>query len=284
MTGEFSEWNEDEFGVIPLFQRMSWLVIGVALISMLTAVLTVINRKSMLPMDIEKVTTTLSLLLMVMSIGAAIFFAATMTGSLHAYHESRISDMTNTTVEMSPFVGKYSDDKVLVIDPDVHPGYVTRIEGDISATYYPGPAWFFLMIGIPAFAYATHYYQSRENAGEEETIGDFFGNLKEKLPKGDKSKDGSPAIGLGMGATSLSDKKASRQSRLSRKAKASGRGAPIGMGGHSRPGKGDGSQGPKVRGKSDPEFLRVVAEYKRFTGKTRLSSNELAKLRAMAKK
>lgn len=291
--GEFYSAEEDEHGIIPLFQRLNWMVTGVAVLSMLTAVMTVFTRRSMVPFKTDGITTGLALMVILLSLGSALYFAVSTPQTLDKYHEDRVeimlADPANRSVEFNRgFLGEHKEEQVLVLDPFYQPGYVTPVDGDISVRYYPGPSWFIMLIGLPALAYATYHFQAKENAGEDQAISNFVGDIRSRSTKDGKEVPGSSYL-PGSGGRIPDDGARGRRGR--------GRGRSRAIDAGPDPSRGSGARssrygataagpGPGVRGKgaSDPEFMKMVAQYKKFTGKQRLSSNELAKLKAMAAK
>ncbi len=280
--GEFYDADEDEHGIIPFFQRLNWMVSGVAILSMLTAVMTVFTRRSMVPFNTEGITTGLALMMILLSIGTALYCATAIPQSVDKYHEDRVEillDDQNRTVNFDrSLFGTHDEKQVLVLDPYYEPGYVTPVDGEIHCSYYPGPAWFIMLIILPAMALAAYHYQAKENAGEDQAISNFMGDVRSKFPK--EEKEPKRPAPMDLRDPTLDEGARGRRGRGRGRARA----GPSAGGSRYRPaGPYD---GPGVRGKgaADPEFMKLVAQYKKFTGKQRLSSNELAKLKAMAAK
>ena len=284
-AGEFFDSEEDEHGVIDFFQRLNWMVSGVAILSMITAVMTVFTRRSMVPFRTDGITTALALIVILLSIGTAAYCASVIPQTVDKYHEDRVEillDDQNRTVTFDRgLFGSHDEKEVLVLDPFYDPGYVTPVQGDIKCTYYPGPAWFIMLIILPALAYATYHNQAKENAGEDQAISNFMGDIKSRFPKEEKA-------GATPGYPGETRERAYGKERRGRRARdRADRGDPEPRAARSGSSRYSGrTPGPEVRGKgaADPEFMKLVAQYKKFTGKQRLSSNELAKLRAMADK
>lgn len=293
-TGAFFV-GSDPHGVVPMFRIVRLLSVGVVFASMATAVLTIFTQRGMIPYDTKQLTTICSLLVVGLSVASAGFFAMQTPSTLQKHLEEKADayNMHSGTTFPRGFFGTISEDDVATYDPYNN----ISITEDRKLSYRPGPAWFLMLTAVPGLAFATYHFQSKSNAGEELSIASFVGQAREKSGKGAGKKDRGryadkaptkPGPGLSLGDLQKGSEPLSGPDPGARDGPPS-RSTARGPASRTKPGPR--GPPPKVKGggkgmtpDQEKKFMEMVDQYRKFTGKDRLTTNELAKLRDMVMK